>query len=184
MSTTSSIVQKNHLERAAEHIMKALRPNSQGLPSLAQTPRRFASVFEREPFNLQVIESDSTGVILVKDLPFWSLCEHHLLPFLGKAAISYLPDGKLLGLSKFARILEWEAWGLNIQETLTDRIADYLMTVLEPKGLGVILEATHLCMAVRGIKALGATTVTSAVRGSYRTSGSELRAEFLQLWRG
>ena len=182
LSSFKEISRRNHLKLAAQNIIKALRPNEVEL--LDKTPDRFASAFEREPFSLSLIESASTGVVLIKDLPFWSMCEHHLLPFIGKAAISYLPNGKLLGLSKFARLLEREAWGLNIQETLTDKIADCLMEILEPKGLGVILEATHLCMAVRGIKALGATTVTSVVRGSYRTSGSELRAEFLQLWRG
>ncbi len=121
-------------------------------------------------------------MVLIRDIPFFSLCEHHLLPFLGKAHIGYIPKGHVVGVSKLVRILKAEAMQLQLQERLTKNVADCLMHELKPTGVGVVIEAEHLCMSIRGVKSFGAKMVTSAMRGGFRTSEST-RSEFLSLIR-
>jgi GTP cyclohydrolase I len=119
-------------------------------------------------------------MILVRDIEIYSLCEHHLLPFYGRAHVAYIPDGRLIGLSKLPRVVEIFARRLQIQERLTDQIADAIMGILTPQGVGVVIEAAHLCMMMRGVEKQNSRTVTSAVRGLFR-SDSRTRSEFLRL---
>jgi len=127
-----------------------------------------------------VFEEEHEEMILVRDIELYSLCEHHLLPFFGRAHVAYIPDGRLIGLSKLPRIVDLFARRLQIQERLTDDIADAVMEVLEPQGVGVVIEAAHLCMMMRGVEKQNSRTVTSAVRGLFRTD-PRTRSEFLRL---
>ena len=127
-----------------------------------------------------LFEEQHSSMILVRDIELYSLCEHHLLPFFGRAHVAYIPNGRIVGLSKLPRIVEVFARRLQVQERLTDQIADAIMEVLEPHGVGVLIEATHLCMAMRGVEKQNSRTVTSAVRGIFR-SDIRSREEFLRL---
>lgn len=117
-------------------------------------------------------------MVVVRDIELYSLCEHHMIPFFGSAHIGYLPRGTVIGLSKIPRVVDLFAHRLQIQERMTQQIADFLMTRLKPKGVGVVLETTHLCIAMRGVRRPGATMVTSAMLGTFR-SDPKTRAEFL-----
>jgi len=117
-------------------------------------------------------------MVVVRDIELYSLCEHHLIPFFGQAHVGYLPRGTVIGLSKIPRVVDLFAHRLQIQERMTQQIADFLMTRLKPKGVGVVLETTHLCIAMRGVRRPGATMVTSAMLGTFR-SDPKTRAEFL-----
>ena len=130
-----------------------------------------------------VFEENHSSMILVRDIEMYSLCEHHLLPFFGRAHVAYIPDRRILGLSKLPRIVEVFARRLQVQERLSDQIADAIMDVLQPHGVGVLIEATHLCMAMRGVEKQNSRTVTSAVRGIFR-SDIRSRDEFLRLVHG
>jgi GTP cyclohydrolase I len=127
--------------------------------------------------NNAVFDVDYSEMVVVKDIPFYSLCEHHLLPFFGNAAVAYIPRGRVVGLSKIPRIVEMYARRLQVQERLTQQIADFLQTHLEPRGVGVVLEATHLCAVMRGVRKPGTIMTTSAVLGIFR-SADRTRAEF------
>lgn len=127
-----------------------------------------------------VFEEAHEEMILVRDIEVYSLCEHHMLPFWGRAHVAYIPNGRLIGLSKLPRIVEVFARRLQVQERMTDQIADAIMTALEPHGAGVVIEAAHLCMMMRGVEKQNSRTVTSAVRGIFR-SDSKTRSEFLRL---
>jgi GTP cyclohydrolase I len=127
-----------------------------------------------------VFEENHQSMILVRDIEMYSLCEHHLLPFFGRAHVAYIPDRRIVGLSKLPRIVEVFARRLQVQERLTDQIADAVMDVLHPHGVGVLIEATHLCMAMRGVEKQNSRTITSAVRGNFR-SDIRTREEFLRL---
>ncbi len=127
--------------------------------------------------NNAIFDVDYSEMVVVKDIPFHSLCEHHLLPFFGSAAVAYIPRGKVIGLSKIPRIVETYARRLQVQERLTQQIADFLMERLAPRGVGVVLEATHLCAVMRGVRKPGTIMTTSAVLGLFRT-GDRTRAEF------
>ncbi len=116
-------------------------------------------------------------MVVVKDIPFYSLCEHHLLPFFGTAAVAYIPNGKVLGLSKIPRVVEMYARRLQVQERMTQQIADFLMGCLAPKGVGVVIEATHLCSVMRGVRKPGTVMTTAAVLGLFRRD-DRTRAEF------
>ncbi len=130
-----------------------------------------------------VFEEKHESMVLVRDIEVYSLCEHHMLPFFGKAHIAYYPDGRIIGLSKLPRIVDVFARRLQVQERMTDQIADALMTVLEPMGVGVVVEAYHLCMMMRGVQKQNSKTVTSALRGIFRED-AKTRDEFLRLVHG
>jgi GTP cyclohydrolase I len=156
---------------------------------IKDTPRRVADMYEEifsgiaasEKDLLKPIKGESHDeMILIKDIPFYSVCEHHLLPFIGQAHIAYIPSGKIVGLSDLARVLEHFAKRPQVQERLTTQVADFIMKTIKPKGTMVIIDADHLCMSMRGIKKPGSRTVTSAVRGIFRTKPST-REEMLGL---
>ena len=161
-------------------------------PGLKDTPMRAAKAFSyltsgysktlEEVTNNAVFPSDNEEMVLVKNIEFYSLCEHHLLPFHGRVHIAYLPSGNVLGLSKFARITEMFARRLQIQEQLTKQIADAIQQVTGAAGVGVVLEAQHFCMMMRGVQKQHSSTVTSMMLGEFREN-SRTRQEFLQLIR-
>ena len=128
--------------------------------------------------NGAIFEVDYSEMVVVKDIPFYSLCEHHLLPFFGAAAVAYIPRGRVVGLSKIPRIVEMYARRLQVQERLTQQIADLLQDQLTPQGVGVVIEATHLCAVMRGVRKPGTVMTTSAVLGLFR-SRDKTRSEFL-----
>jgi GTP cyclohydrolase I len=130
-----------------------------------------------------VFEETHENMILVRDIQFYSLCEHHLLPFFGYAHVGYVPAGRIIGLSKLPRIVDVFARRLQVQERLSDQIADAIMDHLQPHGVGVVVEATHLCIAMRGVEKQNSKTVTSALRGIFR-SDSRTRGEFIRLAHG
>jgi GTP cyclohydrolase I len=130
-----------------------------------------------------VFEETHQSMIMVRDIELYSMCEHHLLPFFGRAHVAYIPDGKILGLSKVARIVDVFARRLQVQERMTDQIADAIMDVLLPTGVGVVIEAAHFCMMMRGVEKQNSRTVTSALRGIFRDD-SKTRVEFLRLAHG
>lgn len=180
---------KERIENAVREILLAVGedPNRAGL---VETPRRVANMYE-EMFagleenpkqHLKFFEENSNDeMVIVRDIPFSSMCEHHLLPFVGKAHIAYIPDeNKIIGLSKFARIVDNFAKKPQVQERLTHDIADFLNENLKPKGVAVIIEAEHMCMSIRGAKASGSKTQTSALRGLMKTD-ARTRAEVLAL---
>jgi GTP cyclohydrolase I len=153
---------------------------------LADTPRRVADAYAElltpRPFDLTTFPNDEgyDELVLARDIPFQSLCQHHLLPFHGVAHVGYIPADRILGLSKLARVVELFARGLQVQERVTQQVADWLDEHLHPNGVGVVIEAEHLCMSLRGVKAQGSRTVTSAVRGLLRDDG-RTRQEFFAL---
>ena len=133
-----------------------------------------------EVVNGAIFEEKHESMVLVRDVEVYSMCEHHMLPFFGKAHVAYIPNGRILGLSKVPRVVDVFARRLQVQERLSDQIADALMDVLEPQGVGVVIEAQHLCMMMRGVEKQNSTRVTSAVRGVFRDSPIT-REEFLRL---
>jgi GTP cyclohydrolase I len=153
---------------------------------LRETPgrmaRAYAELFDPQPFRLTTFPNDEgyDELVLARSIPFRTVCEHHLLPFAGVAHVGYLPGDRILGLSKLARLVELHARGPQVQERLTKQIADWLDTRLRPRGVGVLIEAEHMCMTLRGIRAAGARTVTSTLLGALR-SDARSRAEFLNL---
>ena len=175
-----------------EHWAKIIEAIGEDLdrPGLADTPMRAARAFEfltrgygqsvEEVVNNALFPSDSSEMILVQDVELYSLCEHHLLPFIGKCHVAYLPTGKVLGLSKVARIVDLYARRLQIQEALTVQIAETIMEVTEAEGVGVIIEARHMCMMMRGVEKQNSVMKTSAMLGSFRNE-QKTREEFLSL---
>lgn len=179
-----------------ERIMNAVREiliavgEDPDRPGLQETPKRVANMYEEVFAGLSedpkkhlkfFDEMSNDEMVIVRDIPFSSMCEHHLLPFVGKAHIAYIPsDNKIIGLSKLARIVDNFAKKPQVQERLTHDIADFLNDNLNPKGVAVIMEAEHMCMTIRGAKASGAKTQTSALRGIMRTD-ARTRAEVLAL---
>jgi GTP cyclohydrolase IA len=153
---------------------------------LAETPRRVATALAESltpvPFAMTTFPNDGgyDEMVIVRDISFSSLCAHHMLPFIGVAHVAYVPGERIVGLSKLARLVEQTARGLQTQERLTNDVADALETALEPLGVGVMVEATHLCMTMRGVRATGARTLTSAVTGLLRHDPAT-RAEFTRL---
>ncbi|OQA42560.1 MAG: GTP cyclohydrolase 1 [Chloroflexi bacterium ADurb.Bin325] len=132
--------------------------------------------------NNAIFEDCCEEMVVVKDIEFYSMCEHHMLPFFGKATVGYIPNGHIIGLSKVARLVNLFARRLQVQERLTNQVADTMMEILAPHGVGVILEANHLCMMMRGVSKQNSSTVTSAMRGSF-LSDHRVRSEFLELTR-
>jgi GTP cyclohydrolase I len=168
---------------AAKQFLEALGVSTDG-PGLRDSPARMARAYAEmltpRSFELTTFPNDEKydELVVVKDIPLQSLCEHHLLPFTGVAHIGYLPGERILGLSKFARVIELFARRPQVQERLTQQVATWLDDQLGPKGVGVVIEAEHSCMSLRGVRAAGAVTRTSALKGSVRTNPST-RNEFL-----
>jgi GTP cyclohydrolase IA len=181
----SPAVDLDRAERAVADLLAALGQDPSSA-HLADTPRRvaasYAELLTPPPFALTTFPNDEgyDELVLAKAIPFASLCQHHLLPFVGVAHVGYLPDARILGLSKLARVVELFARRLQLQERLTTQVADWLQAQLVPKGVGVVLEAEHLCMTLRGVHAAGARTVTSALHGLLR-SDQRSRQEFFAL---
>lgn len=175
-------------ETAARELLVSLGADLED-EGLRETPRRVAAAYAElltpEPFNLTTFANTEgyDELVLVRAIPFQSLCMHHLLPFHGVAHVAYLPDERILGLSKLARVVEHFARDLQLQERLTTQIAGWLQEQLRPKGVGVVLEAEHLCMSLRGVQSAGALTVTSALHGLVRDD-PRTREEFLSLTGG
>ncbi|MBP1149001.1 GTP cyclohydrolase I [Methylocaldum sp. RMAD-M] len=154
------------------------------------TPKRAAAAFRflnsgynqrlERVLNNAVFEADTEDMVIVKDIELYSLCEHHLLPFIGKCHVAYLPKGKVIGLSKIARIVEMYARRLQIQERLTKQIADAIQTAIDPAGVAVVIEAKHLCMMMRGVEKQNSVMTTSSMLGLFRKQIST-RSEFLDL---
>ena len=174
-------------ERAVTDLLAALGQDPAS-EQLLDTPRRVAATYAElltpAPFTPTTFPNDEgyDELVLVRAIPFQSLCEHHLLPFAGVAHVGYLPADRILGLSKLARVVELFSRRLQLQERLTTQVADWLQDQLAPKGVGVVLEAAHLCMSLRGVRAAGTHTVTSALHGLLR-SDPRSRQEFLALTR-
>ena len=162
-------------------------PERQGL---LKTPSRAARAFEfltqgyrqsvKEIVNDAIFDSDASEIVLVKDIELYSMCEHHLLPFIGRAHVAYIPNGKVIGLSKVARIVDVFARRLQIQENLTTQIADALMDILHPAGVAVVIDAKHLCMMMRGVEKQNSVMKTSCLLGVFKED-ARTRSEFLAL---
>jgi GTP cyclohydrolase I len=171
-------------ERAAATFLAAL-----GVTAPADTPgrmaRAYAELLRPRSFDLTTFPNDEDydELVLARDIPVRSVCEHHMLPFVGVAHVGYLPGGRILGLSKLARVVELHAHRPQVQERLTTQVADWLHRHLRPRGVGVVVEAEHMCMTLRGVRAAGTTTITSSVRGALRDDPRS-RAEFLALTTG
>ena len=177
------------LEDAYRNLLEAIGedPDRQGL---SRTPIRAARALEfltqgyrqnlEEIINDAIFDSEASEIILVKDIELYSLCEHHLLPFIGRAHVAYIPNGKVIGLSKVARIVDVFARRLQIQENLTTQIAESLMACLEPSGVAVVVEAKHLCMMMRGVEKQNSIMKTSCLLGSFKDD-ARTRSEFLSL---
>ncbi len=174
-------------ERAVADLLRALGTDLDQ-EGVRDTPRRVAQAYAElltpRAFRLTTFPNEEgyDDLVMARSIPFHSLCQHHLLPFVGVAHVGYLPGERILGLSKLARVVELFARGLQVQERLTVQITDWLDTNVRPRGVGVVLEAEHLCMALRGVRSLGTRTVTSAVRGVLRDDPRS-RQEFLSLAR-
>jgi GTP cyclohydrolase I len=191
MSTTKA-GRGTPFQAEVRHILTALGENPER-PGLVKTPERVEQALRwlTRGYGLTVMdavgdalfEERHNSMILVRDIELYSLCEHHILPFFGRAHVAYVPNGKIVGLSKLPRIVEVFARRLQVQERLSDEIADAIMEVVEPHGVGVLIEAVHLCMAMRGVEKQNSRTVTSAVRGNFR-SDIRTREEFLRLVHG
>jgi len=172
---------KNILKKIGEN------PEREGL---IKTPQRAAEAFKfftsgykqdlNEIVNDAIYKESSNNMIVLKDIEFYSLCEHHLLPFFGKCHIGYVPNGKVLGLSKLPRIVEMYARRLQIQERITAQIADAINSIIKPKGVAVVMEAVHLCMMMRGVEKQSSKTITSSVLGLF-AKNRKTREEFLKL---
>lgn len=162
-------------------------------PGLARTPERVERALEflmqgygqtaRSAIGGALFEECHQNMVVVRDIEFYSLCEHHMLPFFGRAHVAYLPGKRIVGLSKMARVVDAFARRLQVQERMTDQIADALEETLEPQGVGVVLEASHFCMMMRGVEKQDSRTITSAMRGVFRDDG-RTREEFLRLVHG
>jgi GTP cyclohydrolase I len=177
---------RGRIEAAVREILVEIGedPDREGL---ANTPDRMHRMYfeltagyhvdPERLINHAIFEVDYSEMVVVKDIPFYSLCEHHLLPFFGSAHVAYVPDGRVIGLSKVPRIVEMYARRLQVQERMTKQVADFLMERLAPKGVGVVIEATHLCAAMRGVRKPGTVMTTAAVLGLFRRN-DKTRAEF------
>ncbi|MGI6066143.1 MAG: GTP cyclohydrolase I FolE [Bacillota bacterium] len=181
---------KEKIERAVREILEAIGENPER-EGLVNTPKRVARMFEEifggleedptKHLNVQFAEEKHEEMVVVKDIPIYSMCEHHLMPFYGQAHVAYIPKGgKITGLSKLARTVECYAKRPQLQERLTSQVADSIMKVLSPRGVLVVIEAEHMCMTMRGVKKPGSKTITSAVRGLFETNKAT-RAEAFSL---
>ena len=186
-------VDKARIEKAVREILEAVGedPDRDGL---VRTPQRVADMYSEilgglheDPDSVLDVtfEAGHDEMVMVRDIPLYSLCEHHVIPFVGKAHVAYIPnaDGRITGLSKLARLVDIYSRRPQVQENLTTQIADTIQRVLQPRGVLVVIEAEHLCMSMRGVRKPGTTTITSAVHGLFRTDPST-RSEAMQLIHG
>ena len=182
-------IDQERIRKAVYDILEAIGENPER-EGLVNTPDRVARMYEEifsgigeDPSHhliTQFTEDKHDEMVIVRDIPFASMCEHHMMPFIGKAHVAYIPaNGRITGLSKIARVVEGYSHRLQLQERLTTEIADALMRTLEPQGVLVIIEAEHMCMTIRGVKKPGSLTVTSAVRGIFHKNVT--RSEALEL---
>ena len=181
-------MQKN-IERITKQLLEDIGedPNREGL---LKTPSRVAKAWQffskgytqsiDELINNAIFNEDAKDMVIVRDIEFFSLCEHHLIPFFGKAHVGYIPNGKVIGLSKIPRIIDMFSRRLQVQERLTHQVADALKNVLNPKGVAVVMEGRHMCMQMRGVEKQNSFTSTSAMSGQFKKS-SETRSEFLAI---
>jgi GTP cyclohydrolase I len=177
---------KKRFEDAVKNMLTIIGedPEREGL---IKTPERVFKAFEfmtkgykQDPktiLNEALFESSNDEMVLIKDIEFYSMCEHHLLPIIGRAHVAYIPDGKVVGLSKIPRMVEVFARRLQIQEQMTEQIADAIIDTIAPKGVGVVIQARHMCMEMRGVEKVNSTTTSSALRGMFRET--KTRSEFL-----
>jgi GTP cyclohydrolase I len=188
---TSAPVDLDRIERAMREIIAAVGEDP-GREGLLDTPARVARMYAElfEGLRIDPTEYLKVGfevghdeMVILRDIPFYSICEHHFMPFHGAAAVGYIPDGRVVGVSKLARLVEGYARRPQLQERLTGQVADAIMETLQPDGVAVVIEAEHLCMTQRGVKKPGSRMVTSATRGLFRQN-QVTRAEFLSLVRG
>ena len=191
MSKKDKTIDIERIEKAVREILLAVGEDVDR-EGLKRTPQRVARMYaellagmhEDPKEHLQSVFTESYDeIVLLRDIPFYSICEHHLMPFIGSAHVAYLPSGGILGVSKLARIVDCFARRLQTQERLTGQIADFIMNSLKPQGVAVVLEASHSCMTIRGIKKPGSVMVTSALRGIFRRDPKS-RSEVLGLMRG
>jgi GTP cyclohydrolase IA len=180
-------IDQHEVQEAIARIIKAIGedPDREGLK---QTPKRIARMYgellsgyhmdAQSIVNGAIFEVKYDEMVLVRDIEFYSLCEHHMLPFLGRVHVAYIPDGKVLGISKIPRVVDLYASRLQLQERMTRQIADFLRDLLHPQGVGVVVEALHLCMSMRGVRKHDARMTTSAMHGAFRANLAT-RQEFL-----
>ncbi len=181
--------QDSTFQESVANMLRQLDPEPQR-EGLVDTPKRVEKAFRaytagydqdpKEVIGSALFEAETDEMVLVKNIELYSLCEHHLAPFFGKAHVAYIPSGKIVGLSKVARVVEIYARRLQVQERLTSQIAQALEDVLQPRGVGVVIEASHLCMMMRGVEKQNSSTVTSCLQGLFR-SDERTRSEFLTL---
>ena len=181
-------VDAGRIEEAVKQILSAVGEDVER-EGLRGTPARVAAMYSEllagmrqqpEEHLKSVFNENYDEIVLLRDIPFYSICEHHLMPFIGTAHVAYLPSGMVLGISKLARIVDCFARRLQVQERLTDQIADFLMDQLKPQGVTVVIEASHSCMTIRGVKKPGSVMVTSSLRGIFKRD-SRSRNEVMSL---
>ncbi len=185
-SAAVALAENARVEEAVREILVEMGedPDREGLRATPQRVHRMyaelTAGYHVDPERLvngAIFEVGYSEMVVVKDIPFYSLCEHHLLPFFGDAAVAYIPDGRVLGLSKIPRVVEMYARRLQVQERMTQQVADFLMERLRPQGVGVVIEATHLCAVMRGVRKPGTVMTTASVLGIFRKN-DKTRAEF------
>ena len=185
------MIDQDKIKRAVHDILVAIGedPSREGI---RETPRRIAEMYaevfrgmKEDPREVLSVgfEEGHNEMVILKDIPFYSICEHHLLPFYGMAHIGYIPKGRVVGASKLGRVVEILAKRPQLQERLTTQIADTIVEALQPQGVAVVIEAEHMCMSMRGVKKPGVLTITSAVRGIFRKN-EKTRAEAMSLIKG
>ncbi len=188
MSDIMSGIDKERIKKAVLEILAAVGEDTDR-EGLRGTPQRVANMYaellagmrQNPAEHLESVFTEKYNeIVLLRDIPFYSICEHHLMPFIGSAHVAYIPSGKVLGVSKLARIVDSFARRLQVQERLSEQIADFLMTNLQPQGVAVVLEASHSCMTIRGVKKPGSVMVTSALRGLF-IRDPRTRSEVLSL---
>ncbi len=184
-----SDTQNNEFENAVKVMMEHVGEDSQR-EGLLDTPQRVRKAYEfmyggykedpREILSKALFSSSNDEMVLVKDIEFYSTCEHHLLPIIGRVHVAYIPDGKVVGLSKIPRVVNVFARRMQIQEQLTEQIADAIMDAIAPKGVAVVIQARHMCMEMRGVEKINSTTTSSALRGLFKKD-EKTRSEFFSL---
>jgi GTP cyclohydrolase I len=188
MARKRKTIDTDKIRKAVEQILQAVGEDTER-EGLKRTPERVARMYtellggmHEDPVKhlSSVFTENYEEIVLLRDIPFYSICEHHLMPFIGSAHVAYLPSGTVLGVSKLARIVDCFARRLQTQERLTYQIADFIMNSLKPQGVAIVLEASHSCTTIRGIKKPGSTMVTSALRGIFRRDPKS-RSEVLSL---